>query len=257
MHSESLSLDAGHWTLTWASRCFWIPALTIVLVASGQPEEAGWLDRLGSPDYEQRQEATREILAAEQLDVAGLGELYRQASLEEQRQRLLRIGQHHFLRQLAESIDRGPIAVAAIGVLTRPVVPLRGQRNRTAVRVAQTFPGFPAYTALQAADLIVAIDDQPLPDGLVGEQITKHFAALIQKHAPGQHVTLTVLREGRTMKLSIKMSSLSALTVMYPPAEPLTLNPAYQRQWTSLQSRWMRANPPSTPLAVNMAERIP
>ncbi len=71
----------------------------------------------------------------------------------------------------------------------------------TGVRVARVMPGSPAERAgLQAGDILVALDGRPLA-GL--RDLSKALAA----HEPGDHVTVTVLRDGKRLALETTLAA--------------------------------------------------
>ena len=139
------------------------------------------LDQLAAGDYQTRELATTQLLTDELITPKEIVELYAMAKTPEQRHRLMAIARHHQLRQ--QQIEHFPQDdKASIGIIHRgmgrsQLPPL----DRPAVRVVHTFPGFPGYAYLRPGDLILTVDDQPMPDSSDPGDLANQFVAMIQR----------------------------------------------------------------------------
>jgi hypothetical protein len=69
------------------------------------------------------------------------------------------------------------------------------------VRVQQVMPGSSAEAAgILAGDVVVALDGEPVTD-------LRSFSALLKAHAPGDEVVVTLLRDGREMRVNSVLGS--------------------------------------------------
>ncbi|MDI7275466.1 MAG: PDZ domain-containing protein [Anaerolineae bacterium] len=119
-------------------------------------------------------------------------------------------------RRAGESAARGPARPPAIIPPDLPRVlpappdwswPWRdeqpGSRMKVAARVVEVVAGSPAQRAgLQAGDLIVAVDGQPLTPA-------RDLGWAISTHKPGDHVELTLERGGAQEKISVTLEASS------------------------------------------------
>jgi hypothetical protein len=232
--------------------------LAAVAAAQTRPADESVLRSLADADYETRERATRALLADDALSVADLTRLYAASTLPEQRHRLLDAAHHHFIRRLVE--QQFPVAgnrdarraVGSLGLsLLRSVGPAENiegpDAGRSAARVGLTYPGFPAYVWLQPGDLIIAVDGLPLPASDDAEVVQTRFVQLVQRHAAGESIKLTLYREGKRMEVTSKLAPYEALTQLYVQAE-LSLMPNLQQRWLTERRRITAGHPPEPPL---------
>lgn len=213
---------------------FLLSCLPAILLAQPTP---GILDRLNDPDFAVRQQATRSLLQDTTLTLDTIVEWMSQAQTPEQRHRLLRVARHHLLRQAREGGERDAL-LPAIGfsheVLQAGV--LSGV-DSGAVHIVATLPGFPAHAYLAPGDVLIELDDRPLPADLTPQV----FQELLRQYRPGQMIALTVLRGRETVRVELQLASLEMLTTIYSD-EP-TLRDPYATRWRALRERLLADAP--------------
>lgn len=170
--------------------------------------DAALLAALSSPDFDEREAATRGLLTDEQRDLPSLQRLWNEASTVEARHRLLGVIRHLFLVEQAQAMfpagGRG-----AIGVSHRTLSEAAGPM--TGAQVVTTLPGFPGHAYLQAGDVITAVEGRPLRAGEGVEVLSERVQQLEQ----GQVVSLSVWRDGRGREVAFPLGSMNALVAMY------------------------------------------
>lgn len=203
-------------------------------LASGDISVAD-LAALGDADYARRHEAMRRLLADESLSTAQIARAFHKAESVEQKHRLMSLARHHLLRE-ARNRDF-PMAAAvgfqnipgALGLTHGPVTSEElPQLNQSGVRVRRTLPGFPAHAALEVGDLVLAIENNPIPAGFTADQISRHFGDAIQMVAAGDTVKLQVQRDGKVIDVKVRLAPHAALGGMYQPE----LRSNYEKLWT-------------------------
>jgi serine protease Do len=105
-----------------------------------------------------------------------------------------------------ELVQNGRVVHPFIGIQYSPLNPALAARLGVQVRdgavVGQVVPGSPAATAgLQPEDIITTVDGQPLQ----GESA---LAEAINKHKPGDTITLTVLRQQQQVSVPVRLGEL-------------------------------------------------
>ncbi len=170
---------------------------------------------LDSPDAETRERATTSLMIRTDLPADALGTAYRAARSPEQRMRLTRIATHRFYaaqtaRAEAPDHDSASLGIS-IGDLPdqrRVIRPFQCPDVKTpAFLITGTLPGFPAYAFLRPGDLIVAINSEPFTDDLVAQKFTER----VKSFAPGDIVTLDVIRDSKPIAVRLRLDSLHRL----------------------------------------------
>jgi hypothetical protein len=238
--------------------------LTTLAAAQTRPADDTVLRELADPNYDTRQRATQALLANDALTPEDIRRLYAASTLAEQRHRLLDAAHHHFLRRVIEqqfpvNAADGRNAVGSLGVLLADAAPSEtvdvpeiGQ----AASIRSTYPGFPAYASLRPGDLVVAVNDTPLPTRDNPEAARNRFTALIKQHKPGESVRLTLYREGKRMEVTSKLAPFEALTSLYVQSE-LMLMPNIQQRWLMERRQITAAHPPAPPLTPDLTKSGP
>lgn len=106
-----------------------------------------------------------------------------------------------------ESVETRP-AWLAVGtqVLTPDVAEALGVAGRKGVRVTRVDDGSTAQKAgLQVGDLVVAVDDTQL-EATQPEQ-SDEFAEVIRQYSPNDTVALTLIREGKPVKVNVRLAT--------------------------------------------------
>lgn len=231
-------MPAGHWFQIVT--CFALLGAHQFVVASDPDSRQPLLEQLNDDDYFTRQRASRMLMSNDQLTVEAVQQLYVLATTYEQRHRLIDVARHLLLHGLRQAISPNDPR-ASIGL--RPGVVLK--LGVPAIRVEQTFPGFPGYTHLLPGDLIIAVDDEPIPEGLGVEQLRKHFIeGQIQQHRIGEKIRLTVVRNARQIEIRFRLASLETLEKMYDKTG-FHLNEPYRQHWLHLFNRLRALSPPT------------
>lgn len=202
------------------------------------------LARLDDADYHVREGETVALLQDEAITLAEIERAYRRAQSLEQRRRLMTVAEHHLLRieqqQLVkeELSDRAVVTSGASVGLSQAGVPAESEPGleQPAIRVMQTFPGFPGHAYLQCGDLIVAVDGKRLRSVAVEEgydhglALASQFGEMVKAHQPGEQITMELLRSGKKVKVTFRLSSYSALTTLYEASEDPLRSP-YREKW--------------------------
>ena len=195
---------------------FWC-ALTPLRSAAADVErlsaaERDVLGRLASEDYQARQVTTERLLQDPGGSVAQLRRLYRVSVSGEQRHRLMEVAFHYTMRQVAdgEAVGTGSgfIGIEMVPGISDARADLAPDQF-DAVVVVRTFPGFPGHAHLRPADLILSVNDRRIDH----ETFTRRVGMI----RPGQPVTLTVRRDGRTRRIRFMIGDRAALPRLYGP----------------------------------------
>ena len=170
------------------------------------------IDALGSPDYDERQQATDILKAKKKSFTDELIRLYRLESDHEIRLRLVEVAEHIFLKQALQAMGGfmgiqlsavGGVDVAALGV------------GRVAVRADRVLPDTAAERAkLKAGDLILTVDGEEVP---VSRGDPRGFIELIGSKPPGTELKFQVLRgdELFTTRMVLGVKPLTGLNRVY------------------------------------------
>ncbi len=202
--------------------------------------------QLSDPDYAQRAAATDTLLLHPSLDLDQLAHVAGQDLAPETRQRLIYIARHHTVRALRDTHFPAE-GSGSIGILQSvladplPPAPARpGARATSPTRVGPTYalvtgilPGFPACGTLRPLDRIVAFDGNDLD----GPAVANAFQSLIEPYAAQDTITLTVIRDGATLNLSLTLANRAALSGIYAPPNH-TLTPRFAEQWQVQRKRF-------------------
>lgn len=212
------------------------------------PEQV--LRDLAADDFATRRTATHALLINHRLTPEDLAPLYARATLPEQRGRLLEIIYHHYIRReqvkMISPDGRGSLGVSLMGLM--PGGDPTDPRTRPVIRIAATYPGFPAYTHLEPGDTITAVDGRVLEgdDPMVVQQ---QFIGVIQSQAIGSSLRMTVDRNGQAVNVSVPLAPFVALTTIYDGGAYI-LRPNYQIEWDSWRRKYLPTQPSDEPLAI-------
>ena len=204
------------------------------VAAAGEVEDGTLLllQRLGDSRFAVRQAATNELLKDDSLTLNAICALYRCATHEEQRHRLLGVARHHMLRLKAVEKFRGG-RQGVIGIRMQPAtIDTLHEPSEPAVRVTAVFAGFPGYVHLRPGDLILRLDRERVADAI-------SFGTLVRKKQPGERIDLTVLREGQRVAVRFKLFDVRAMREMYDVNSSTLRTPrlrdAFGKQWQQLR----------------------
>lgn len=203
---------------------------------------------LGDDDFAVREQAEAHLRMDNTLDRAALRPLIAGATSDEQRYRLIRVAEHHVMRDVRERLF-GERAIddelngirrrqgASIGFSYSPFLGDENPVTQTpGVMVTATMPGFPGHAYLRVGDRVIAINGQTARGIRHRELITSWISNRIGFHQPGDTIKLTVLREGQTLEVSIPCAQGRALSLMYVSNG---LDPAFrQGEYTQM---WLEA----------------
>jgi len=207
------------------------------------------LASLGSSDYAQRQEATERLLRDETITTQQIVLLFAQAESYEAKHRLLDVCRHHVIRRARTNRlpdkGKGAIGVAHHALLADQVPSL----NRAVVFVNQTFAGFPGYAYLRPGDLILAINDQTIPNHFTAEQVSREFVSMVQSHQAGLPVQLTIYRDGQTMPISFRLANATSLQQVYSRGATILQKPFFKR-WATARQALLNTGPDPPRLSV-------
>ena len=184
-------------------------------VPDTRPPIAELVDRLDSPVFAAREQATADLLSRRDLTLENAEWLLTEPDLSpEQRLRLERVA--------LEVFARGPRA--ALGIRFPP-------ESREGVRIQEVLGEFPASEVLRAGDRITEADGLPIT-----RQAT--FRAAILSHDPGEIMAMTLVRNGERLKVDVPLGSFAKLSGAASP-RPGDLLAA----WTLRRARQARDTP--------------
>ena len=239
----------------------------------GEPREAV-VEALGHEDFAVRESAEAILLTDNTLGKAEIKALIDAADSPEVRQRLLRVAEHHVLREMRErdfganarpadpelprvQLDPAP---ASIGYSYEPVMAHENpQMQVPGVRVIATMPGFPGYAHLRQGDIIVQIAGQGLSPNHQHHDITNWVRWRISAHAAGDTMAMTVLRGGEAIQIELVCAQGMALDHMYTTDafETAARKEPYKQQWRQARAELVKGLPKPkvlTPTALDAAE---
>ncbi len=206
-------------------------------------EEMAALDDV---DYHLREAVSRVLMRDRQMVLEEVERAYARAATWEQRQRLREVAQHHFVRGI-QGKHANPDGAAALG-LSQSSVPVGAESGveHPAIRVMDTFPGFPAYAALQVGDVIVSVNGQTLTqdDAHDPMELAARFGELVRKHKPGTEVELAVMRDGRQVRVKLELASYESLSEVIDPSGAESLKPKYHAMWLDYEAKLRELDPP-------------
>lgn len=179
------------------------------------------LEELADADPKVRQNATRELMRNSKIGKQELTALYQNATIEEQRQRILRVARHHTIRRLARQVAgdgefKGSVGVSHRGVSSDefqallPDIP-EADKYQGGVYIRDTLAGFPGHVELEADDVIVAINGQPLTPNIS----MMGFGEMIEENKAGDVITFTVLRGEEFVEVSLILAPQKAMREIY------------------------------------------
>ena len=226
-----------------------------------EPYISPWLERsradvvsaLNHKDFAVRQSAEAHLLGDSTLSSAAIKQLLKEANSPEQRHRLIRVAEHHVLREIRER-DFGQAnkkkdepggglnlqrlgdagSSAAIGYSYEPVLARENPHADLAgVRVIATMPGFPGHAHLRKGDLIVSIDGQTLSNAHQQHDITAWVRWRISVHDAGDEIDFTVIRDGKPLAIKLICAEGAALNSMYTTDafEAAARKAPYEQAW--------------------------
>jgi hypothetical protein len=200
---------------------------------------------LDADEFDVRHLATRRLLADETITIEALADAYARAQTLEQRQRLLDVFRHQYLR-LAMIAVAVPKAAGGIGAsLDSLTAEDTGALKTPVVRVSGVFPGFPSYAALEHGDMVTAVDGKPLADAQTSEEVFARFRQGVQGRGAGQRIAMTLVRGGKTIEVKVELVSILALTAMYDSATR-TLREPFQGLMEKTEEQ-LRSHRPGNP----------
>lgn len=204
---------------------------------------------LDHADFAVRESAEAFLLTDNTLDKAALQQLIQQAKSPEQRQRLLRVAEHHVLRGMRErdfgnqpqagddeQIDpfRDPSRSASVGYSYEPVLAHENpDADLPGVRVTATMPGFPGHAHFRRGDIIVQINGQGLSNHHREHEITNWVRSQIASHEAGDTIGFTIQRGGKLLAVEVVCAEGPALDHMYTTDgfDSAARKGQYQREW--------------------------
>ncbi|MEO0476853.1 MAG: PDZ domain-containing protein, partial [Planctomycetota bacterium] len=211
---------------------------------NAKPIDNPWANRpraeviagLDHAEFAVRESAEAHLLTDNTLGRAALETLIKEAKSPEQRQRLLRLAEHHVLRELRErdfglgaeqpaDVDlqepnvfggRAAARPAAVGYSYDPVLARDNpQAELPGVEVIATMPGFPGHAHLRTGDIIVQINGQSLSIHHREHDITNWVRWQISSKQAGEKISFTVLRNGELLAIDMICAEGKALDHMY------------------------------------------
>ncbi len=218
------------------------------------------LRQLNAPDPAIRTTATQTLLQDPNLTLEQIETLLQKSPHLEQRHRLLDVAKHLVFRQLIEpfyqSSRKGSLGVRlyeppvrGINPGIHPLEPEIEDASKLpnasthGIIIGRTLPGFPAYAYLQRGDIIVAINQTPLPKRRNGISMTKACIAMITIHPPGKEIQLDLIRNHKPLSVTFPLAPFEALAHLYEhkqvkAGQRITLTATALEQWNKQLQRW-------------------
>ena len=164
---------------------------------------------LASDRWKNRQRAERSLLSTKGFVLPQLAAAMVKAKNPEQRDRLLRICMQLYLRQF-NWLHHGS-AFIGVEFIAKPLELRRRGIPKwiPAVAVVRTVAGFPGGLYLRENDLILGINGHTIS----AYNTATAFRAEIQQHQPGSVITLLLLRNGKMIKVPVRLTGI--------PTDPL------------------------------------
>lgn len=197
------------------------------------------LELLNDPSYQVREQAVTHLLADNTLGREAITRLIDQATSDEQRFRLIRLAEHHVLREIRETEFANPESdKAAVGfsylktyLRDSPVGPIQG------VSVSNTMPGFPGHAHLRPGDIIIGIDEvNPINPGFFNRDLSQTISSSIEARKPGEQIRFVVIRDDQALRITITCAQADALRDMYS-----TNNIAISARNAKYEKAWQQA----------------
>ncbi|MBX2851564.1 MAG: PDZ domain-containing protein [Phycisphaeraceae bacterium] len=251
--AEPLQLDAEPVVSPWAKRT--------------REEVVAGLDHA---EFAVRESAYGHLLTDNTLSKDALKGLIQKAKSPEQRHRLLRLAEHHLLREMRQRDfghprpgDGPPIPQvaeprpASVGYSYDPVLAQDNpQANLPGVRVVATMPGFPGHAHLRRGDIIVQINGRGLSIHHGEGAITDWVKTQIASKQAGQTIDFTVLRSGKPLAIRMVCAEGAALNHMYTTDafEAAARKEPYQRAWEAARAELTGLMPKPKPLTPKVIE---
>lgn len=174
------------------------------------------IDALGSPNYDERQQATDILKAKKKSFTDELSRLYRLEQDHEIRLRLVEVAEFLFYKEALQGMG------GFLGIQMDTAAPSKRVRG---VRVLRAIPGRAAEKGdIRAGDIIIAIDgkallsndDSTLDERRTIRQLTGALMTAISSVQPGADMTATILRDGDelTAKVTLGLKPLSLVRQM-------------------------------------------
>jgi S1-C subfamily serine protease len=132
------------------------------------------------------------------------------------------------------------MAVDGITGISEDIRALKGIKQNSGVMIGNVIANEPADKAgLQPQDIVLTIDGKPFSNSPVPELMVMHFSHTLEKHKPGDVVTLGILRDGKPVSLKVTLAtapkSSGEMAHVYSPkigvtTRDLVFNDAYGRR---------------------------
>lgn len=119
------------------------------------------------------------------------------------------------IKTLFENIPTKPfqsprawLAVDGLTGISEDIRTLRDIKQPAGVMVGSVIANEAADKAgIQSQDLILAMDGKPFSENPVPEMMVQHFARTLEKHQPGDKITLGILRDGKKMDIPVTLGT--------------------------------------------------
>jgi hypothetical protein len=171
---------------------------------------------LGSPTVQKRIDAATRLASNQSITLKQIEDALKQPSLSpEQRKRLTTIAVRRFANKSHAGMGVGPEPDPARGVIIRTIQ-----------------PDFPAAKVLRQGDRIINAGGETI-------DAWETLRAVIVSHDPGDEIPVTVVRDGATLNLTIKLGDFTDLRQRTPAVEENILIRAWE-----LRSRPFQDAPP-------------
>lgn len=227
-----------------------LPAIGGVPVAAPPKDPLAKLSRqevvalLDHAEHAKREQALDNLLKDNTIDQQALRQLLGDSKPGEQRHRLIKLAEHHVLREIreqafanqAQEVDEvfNRRESAAVGFSYAPVLASENPwADVPGVSVIATMPGFPGHAYLKPGDIITAIDGQSAVNRAQHQQITSWMSWRIAVHSPGDRISFNLLRDGKAITVSLVCAQSSALDKMYSTdgLKAAARSGPYERSW--------------------------
>jgi len=232
---------------------------------------------LDHASFAKRESAEASLLTDNTLTKDDLKAMIQSAKSPEQRMRLLRVAEHHVLREMRER-DFGPGRLradpeqdpviqprperqpASVGYSYEPILTHQNPyADLPGVQVIATMPGFPGHAHLRRGDIIVQINGMGLSRHHREGDITNWVRWQISSRAAGDTIEFTLLRGGELYSVKMVCAEGAALDHMYTTdaSQAAARKKPYRKDWEQVHNELVAAMPQPktlTPKVVGAAE---
>ncbi|HEY3788634.1 MAG TPA: hypothetical protein VGL71_07255 [Urbifossiella sp.] len=159
-----------------------------------------------SADYAAREAATQALMHLSPDHRPEIEAALAKTSNQEAITRLEKVAVHLFMKE--QTTFGGKVGLMGVSMSSEMVQLDPKSAWQTCIVVWKTQPGFPSAEVLQPADRLIAINGEPFPAPLPGQDPRDVFRAMINDAGGGAVLTFTLIRNGKMMDVRVRLAGL-------------------------------------------------